>query len=500
MKKLTLLTLLSTLLSFPIFSQYNSQNKKLDAMIVKGMADWKIPGLAAVVVKDGEVVFQKTYGVKDMDSKQPVDKNTLFTMASTTKALIAISIGMLVDQGKLKWDDKVRTHLPAFELSDPYITADARVQDLLTHNLGIGNADLLWIVDSTSTEFVLDKFKLAKTAYPLRGGFNYQNIMYVIAGELIEAVSGDHWTTFVEENVFAPLEMTRSQTQSKGILEAGNYATPHFDDLQDGLVKVPYTFSDHIGAAGMMWSSIADISNYLQFLDNGGIYKGDTLLQSATFNYLFQPQTLIPSNQFYPTQQLTKPNWRSYGLAWFQHDYRGEKLDFHTGSIPGLIAIAGIIHEKNTAVYVFSNLDHAELRHAILYKVMDLYAFNDADRDWHEEVFDLYSGFRQATIDGLKKQTDSRIMDTKPSVPLADFEGKYTHEMLGSVTVKKITDGLEFNFNDYRISPASHWHYNTFMTDKHPKWRGRLLINFNMDASGKVNGLDAFGETFTKSN
>ena len=182
-----------------------------------------------------------------LTAKQKSMKTCSSLWCLPTKALIAISMGMLVDADKSKWDDKVRDHLLSFELSDSYVTADARVKDLLTHNLGIGNADLLWVIDSVSTEIILDKFSKAERVYPLRGGFTYQNIMYAIAGELIEAVSGTHWTEFVERNIFDPLEVTRSQTRSKSIPKAGNYATPHFDDLEDGIVKVGYTFSDQSG-------------------------------------------------------------------------------------------------------------------------------------------------------------------------------------------------------------------------------------------------------------
>ena len=251
----------------PIFAQQESA--KLDAMIQKGIKDWNIPGLAAIVVHKGDVVFQKSYGIKDIDSNDPVDENTLFNMGSTTKAVVALSIGMLVDEGKVKWDDKVRDYLPWFRLSDPYVTADARVKDLLIHNLGSGNADLLWLLDSISTRETLKKFELSERSYPLRGGFIYQNLMYVVAGELIEAVSGQHWTAFVKENVFDPLEMDRTQARASDIFKAGNYASPHHDDPEEGLVKVRHTLDDQIGAAGMIWSSAADISNYLKFLVNG---------------------------------------------------------------------------------------------------------------------------------------------------------------------------------------------------------------------------------------
>ena len=496
-----LLTLLLThllVLAAPVFAKDTSQSKKLNAMIEKGMKDWQIPGLSAVVVKDGKVVFKKTYGIKDIETKEPVDEDTLFSMASTTKALIAISLGILVDQGKVSWDDNVVDHLPSFKLSDSYITANARVKDLLTHNLGIGNADLLWVINDLTTAETIDKLKLAKKAYPLRGGFTYQNLMYAIAGELIESVSGQHWTAFVDNNILKPLDMTRTQTRAKDILQLGNYTTPHKTDFDEGIVKVGYTYSDQIGAAGMMWSSINDISHYLTFLVNDGTFKGNTLLQPETFQYLFKPHSLLTESGVYPTNALTKPKWNTYGLGWFQQDYRGNKLDFHTGSLAGLVAIAGIMHDKDVAVYVFANLDHAELRHAIMYKAIDLYAFNDNDRDWHKEVFKLYSGFTDQTKKVIKKRNEERVLKTNPSLALDQYSGDYQNEMLGTVKVNVLNDQLQIDFNNHLKFETQHWHFDTFITNKHPKWRRKLLINFQMDETGKIKELEAFGENFTK--
>jgi len=494
-----LITLLVTLLlGSTSFAQDTSKSNKLNAMIEEGMKEWQIPGLSAVVVKNGKVVFKKTYGIKDIETKEPVDGNTLFSMASTTKALIAISLGILVDQNKISWEDKVIKHLPSFKLSDPYITANARVIDLLTHNLGIGNADLLWVINNLSTAETIDRFKYAKKTYPLRGGFTYQNIMYAVAGELIESVSGENWTVFVENEILKPLEMTRTQTKSIDIKKAGNYTTPHFNDLDDGIVKVDYTFSDQIGAAGMVWSTINDVSNYLTFLVNDGVFKGDTIIKPATFQYLFKPHSILTKDDVYPTNKLTKPKWNTYGLGWFQQDYRGNKLDFHTGSLSGLVAIAGIIHDKDVAVYVFANLDHAELRHAIMYKAMDLYAFDDDSRDWHKEIFKLYSGFRENAKEAKTKRNEERLMETSPSLTIDQYTGSYQNEMLGIVNVSLVNGQLQIDFNNHLNYKMEHWHYDTFITNKDPKWRSEILINFNLNTSGKIEELEAFGEIFTK--
>ncbi|MDT0540161.1 serine hydrolase [Croceitalea sp. P059] len=493
--------LLSILFLFTLAMSQGQKNKnvaQLDAMIVQGMQDWKVPGLATIVVKDGEVVFQKTYGVKNLTTKEPVNENTLFNMASTTKAIVAIAMGMLVDEGKLDWDDKVVDHLPYFKLSDPYITANARVKDLFTHNLGIGNADVLWTLDSVSTKETIKKFQFAVKAYPLRGGFTYQNIMYAVAGEVIKEVSGQPWNEFVTERIFKPLGMNRTQAVASDIFKVGNFVTPYYDDSEEGIVEVDYGFSDQIGPAGMICSSANDISKYLTFLVNDGVHKSDTLVQPKTFKYLFEPKSFLGNTGTYPTNALTKPNWNTYAMGWFQQDYRGHKLDFHTGSLFGLVAIAGIVHEKDMAVYVFANLDHAELRHAILYKAIDLFAFEDDSRDWHNEVFNLYQGFKKSNLEFQEKKKKERILNTKTSLALIEYEGTYNNELIGSAKVKYNNGQLHIDFNDFVKYNLEHWHYDTFLTNKDSRFRQKMMIRFELNTDGKVQELDLFGDVFTK--
>ncbi|MBC32300.1 MAG: serine hydrolase [Muricauda sp.] len=472
--------------------------QQLDAMIQQGMEHWQIPGLAAVVVKNGEIVFQKTYGVKNLETKESVDEHTLFNMGSTTKAMVCMALGILVDQGKLNWTDRVRQHLPYFRLSDSYITEEARVQDLLTHNLGINGADLLWFIDHASTKETIERFAMAEKGYPVRGGYAYNNLMYAVAGEVIQAVSGQHWTDFVGEHLFKPIGMVDAVAKVSEVFGQGNYVTPYLDHIEDGMVQVDYNRSDQIGAAGMIWASASDVANYLKFLDNDGIVGQDTLLKKETFDYLFKPHAFVTDTGFYPTQQLTNPNWKTYGLGWFQHDYRGQKLDFHTGSITGLVAMAGLMRDKDVAVYVFANLDHAELRHAILYKAIDLFAFDDISRGWHKQISQLYGDFKSQNKMRLAKMKEERAKDTNTTLPLTAYEGSYHHTMLGEVSVKIDGDGLLLVFNDFLKLEGKHWHYDTFVSTKNNPYYLETLFQFHLNPQGEVAVLEAFGEHFLK--
>ncbi len=471
----------------------------LDAMILEGIDQWQIPGLVATVVHDGEVVFEKAYGVRNLQSGIRVDRQTLFNMGSTTKAVVCLALGILVDRGKLKWEDKVYEHLPEFQLSDPYIREEARVMDLLTHNLGIGEADLLWVIDSTSTTETLRRFAGTEKTSPIRGGFVYNNLMYAVAGEIIRSVSGKPWSQFVEEEIFRPLEMSHTVALASEMISRPNRATPYTNVPGEGILETPYNLSDQIGAAGMIYTCLEDVEHYLLMLEQGGLYKGQALVTPETFAFLFEPHTLIGKEAFYPTQQLTQPHWRSYGLGWFQHDYLGHKLDFHTGSIAGLVAIAGIMHDTNTAVYVMANMDHAELRHAILYKAMDLWALDAPDRDWHREVFALYDGLRQQAAQQEDTLVAQRQKSALPRLPVAAYAGTYLHPVYGQAQVVPTANGLDLIFNEFATFHLQHWQYDAFRSDTRNTFLSRLMVNFQIGADGAVSEFKTLGNTFVKS-
>ncbi|AKA35517.1 sulfatase-like hydrolase/transferase [Flagellimonas lutaonensis] len=330
------------------------------------------------------------------------------------------------------------------------------------------------------------------------GGYAYNNLMYAVAGEVIQAVSGQHWTDFVGEHLFKPIGMVDAVAKVSEVFGQGNYVTPYLDHIEDGMVQVDYNRSDQIGAAGMIWASASDVANYLKFLDNDGIVGQDTLLKKETFDYLFKPHAFVTDTGFYPTQQLTNPNWKTYGLGWFQHDYRGQKLDFHTGSITGLVAMAGLMRDKDVAVYVFANLDHAELRHAILYKAIDLFAFDDISRGWHKEISQLYGDFKSQNKMRLAKMKEERAKDTNTTLPLTAYEGSYHHTMLGEVSVKIDGDGLLLVFNDFLKLEGKHWHYDTFVSTKNNPYYLETLFQFHLNPQGEVAVLEAFGEHFLK--
>ncbi len=241
--------------------------KEFDAYIQKSQAEWRAPGMAVAVVKDGKVIFKKGFGVRELGKEDKVDTETLFSCASTTKAMTATCIGMLVDEGKLKWDDLVITHLPEYQLYDPAVTRELRVRDLLTHNSGVGNTDFLWGAMDIPTKEMLTRMRLVKPSYSLRSSFIYQNLFYVAAGQVIENVSGKPWEVFIQERIFTPLGMSRTVSKRKYIKD-NNQVRPHFE-VEKKIKAIDYTKDDEVGPAGSVWSSIDDMSKWMALYASG---------------------------------------------------------------------------------------------------------------------------------------------------------------------------------------------------------------------------------------
>ena len=433
-----------------------------DAYVQKAVKDWNIPGLAIMVVKNNEVVFKKTYGVKSLETNTPVTNETYFACASTTKAMTATAMGILVDQGKVSWDDPVIKYLPNFRLYEPYVTTQMRVRDLFLHNSGVGNTDYLWGMNILSGDEVIDRMELVKPSYSFRSSFIYQNIFYHIAGKVIEKVSGETWADFVTSHIFKPLGMNRTVPLLSRIQD-DNISQAHF--TIDGKVKrITRDTADRVGAAGSVYSTIDDISLWVKCMIDSSKYAGGRLVSPATWKTLLKPQTFVTEDGFYPTAQLTKPNFTTYALGWFQQDYKGQKLNFHTGSLAGEIAIHGQMPALKTGVYVFANLDHAEARHALMFKAMDMFAVG-GDTDWSTEFLKLYGGIKEKAKNAEKEQEAQRVLNTKPSLALDAYAGLYEDPLYGAINIANNNGVLQASNIKLGTGNLSHFNFDTFMIE-----------------------------------
>ena len=469
---------------------------QLDAYVARAVRDWQVPGLAIAVVKDDSVVFAKGYGLREMGRPGAVDGRTRFAIGSTTKAMTALALGLLVDEGRVRWDDPVITYLPGFRLADPYATRELTVRDLLTHRAGLGNADLLWMGADYGSDEILRRIGTLPLEYSMRSGFIYQNVMYAVAGEVVRAASGMPWDAFVRERIFTPLGMTGTELSLAAVEGKANVATPHAEI--DGAMRVIANRPvDPVAPAGSVWSSVDDMSKWMRFVLDSGRAGGKRLVSDSTFRQLLTPQTVAPLDM-YPTMTLVQPHFFTYGLGWFLHDYRGEAVAMHTGSIDGMSAIIGLLPDRRLGVYVLANSDHAELRHALMYRVFDLYAGTGGTppRDWSTELRTLYGERRDRGLAAQKERERRRATDTRPSLPLERYAGIYTDSTYGDVIVTARRDTLHLVFGSAFVGELSHWQYDQFRA----RWADERLdpsfVVFQPDGTGGITGVRALGITF----
>jgi len=498
MKK-TFVVLLLTLACYKMIAQDKTGqiSKRFDIYVQNALQLWKTPGLSVTVVKEGQVVFKQGYGVTELGKNDPFTTSTVSICASTTKAMTAVCMGMLVDEGKIKWTDKVSDVYPPFKLYDNYASSEITIEDLFTHNTGLGNADNLWVFDY-SVDSIIHQMRLIKPAYSFRSSFIYQNLMYLVAGEVIHKVSGKPWAAFIKERLFNPLGMQHSYPGFKQSAAEPSHITPHYM-YEDSIIKpIPLIDYRSVGAAGGVWSCADDISKWMLFLLDSAKVDGRPLLKPETYKEIFKPHSMVTESEFYPTARLTKPHFTTYGLGWFQEDYKGKALDFHTGSLDGAVAIVGLVPDDDFGIYVFANMDHTEIRHALMYKAIDLWLLNDDKDDWSKNLYKLYVNLDSTAKKEEQKMEAKRVLNTKPSLALKAYTGKYSNEIYGGAEVQPQGDSLLIKLPNNIKVDVGHWNYDTFMGKFEHDWWGKALVRFDLNADGTVKQFDISGIVYTK--
>lgn len=471
-------------------------SERLSAFVEEGIDLWHVPGMSVAVVTKDEVLYQRGFGSTGIDEGRPVDEHTLFAIASTTKAMVAAGLLMLADEGKLSLDDPIIEHIPELHFNDPSLTQQLSVRDLLAHRTGLPSTDYWFYLAGLPLDEQLLRLRTVQAEAPVRTRLIYQNTMFEIAGLLLERLSGQPWHHFLTERLWHPIGMLETYGTRGEIRSDQSHVRPHLY-LDDQLAVSEWDVSaDHADAAGSVWSSLHDMSLWAQFLLRGGVTgEGDRLISEESIEQMFEPHQLSAASDFYPTVELTKPNWRSYGLAWFQQDFQGRKIDFHTGSLAGLIAIIGLDRAGDKAVVVLGNRDHAEMRHAVLWEVMDK---SDVAlrRDWNQEVFDLYARLREEGDQKWQEALEKRLENTEPSLPPEVYVGSYRSATVGDLQIGW-TEGewtLETGLIDFEMT---HWHLDTFLAEYKP-WEMREFTTFNIGTDGTIVSLEFLGHTFER--
>jgi len=447
------------------------------------MATWEIPGLAIAVVKDGETVWARGFGVRHLGTGEPVDENTIFAIGSATKAFTAAVVGMLVQEGLLDWDDHATAYLPTFELSDPYVTRELTVRDLLTHRSGLNRGDQVWYATDLDREEILHRVRYQPPTSSFRSQFGYNNNMVLAAGQLAPALTGLTWDEFVRRRIFAPLGMERSVTSTIPLGHMDNVAQPHLE--VDGEVQpIPWRNIDNIGPAGSINSSVAEMASWIKLQLAGGIWKGQSLLDSALVREMHSPQTIVPLEGSWALMAPAS-HFLMYGMGWFLHDYRGQKIVQHGGNIDGMHALVALMPEEQLGLVILTNANPNYLTYALMLRVFDTF-LGDAETDWNAE---LHQRFREVEERSEARQRDveeARVSGTRPSLPMERYTGLYRHEMYGEVEVEMEEEHLTARRGPHFVGELEHWHFDTFRIHWRDRTMGTAFITFQLDARGQV--------------
>lgn len=465
----------------------------LDAYIRTALADWEIPGLAIAVVRNDSVLYARGFGERTLGTGEPVDENTLFAIASTTKAMTVAALGMLVDDSVIDWDDPVAKHLPSLQLGDAYVNRHLTIRDLLTHRTGLDRQDNTWIAAPFDRTEILRRARHLEQAEGFRTGYRYNNLMYMVAGQVVAAASGMPWETFIENRLFAPLGMTRSTPRTAVVERRENVASSH--TRVDGRVRaVPRRDYDALGPAGSVFSSAAEMAEWVRLHLARGVHDGLRLLDSATVEEMHTPQ-IVTGIDSVTRRMFPERDFSAYGLGWRLYDYRGRKMVEHTGNVNYTRTQVGMVPSEGIGVVVFANLSSSALQTALMHRVFDALLGLPA-RDWSAEYLALARRSRERGEERAAELEASRVEGTRPSLPLEAYAGTYSDSLYGDVRIEREGSGLVLRYAEpHYVADLEHWHHDTFRAVWRRPGFGRSFVTFTLDARARASAVDVAGFT-----
>ena len=464
-----------------------------DAFMEKAMRDFKVPGAAVAVVKDGKIILAKGYGYRDVDHKLPVTGKTVFPIASMTKSFTVSSLGVLVDQGKLEWDKPVREFLPGFRMYDPVATDQMTPRDLVTHRSGLPRHDFVWYTSHFTYKELVDRLRYLEPNESLRAKFQYNNLMFVTAGYLAGRVAGMPWEDLVRQRILGPLGMTGTYMSSAEARKSSEYALPYRKDWKTQEVhQIDFAAWGEIGPAGGINSNIDDMARYLLMHMNKGQIDGKQFLSANTASQMQTPQMVIQGTPAFP--ELGE---NSYGMGFFINTYRGHKQVSHGGNLDGFSSQLAFFPNEGIGVIVLTNMDGTPLRDFVPYYIFERLQGMDPV-DWDGRLLALQKKGEAQEMTAEKKGITGQHTGTHPSHDLAEYTGDFQNPGYGKISIHAVSKGgveglnaLEMTLNDIR-RPLEHFHYDTFRVPEDPLDSfEKLTVSFRTDPDGEIASLSA---------
>lgn len=469
--------------------------KVIDAVIQKALKDFDAPGVAVAVVRDEKVVYLKGAGVRQLGGDAPVTPDTLFAIASCSKAFTATAVAMLVDEGKAQWDDPVRKHLPSFRLSDPLADRDVTLRDLLCHRTGLARHDWLRKRAPWGPEETIRRLAHLKPSTSFRSTYEYNNLAFLSAGHALATLDKRPFADCLRQRLFEPLGMRGVMMSGADAEKAADRAAPHLKNVYGKVAVIPRYLQLADGAGGIN-ASARDLTGWLRFQLSPGVIDGKRLVAESALKETHTPQIVIRrEGQMATSHPDGVATQVSYGLGWFIHDHHGHEVHSHGGSIDGFRARCVLVPRARTGFVVLTNLGGWSLPEAVSNNLLDL-LLGAPPRDWNAHF--LAAGRRQEAQDADKKskRQATRRTGTKPSLELAAYTGSYQDPAYGEARVLLEGNSLRLHWSSLKL-PLEHFHFDTFSAED----RGVRLeseVVFRLGADGKVAGMGFLGQDFWK--
>lgn len=467
----------------PVFAKSPSVKLKgFNSFVNQLLQEWRVPGVAITLVKDGQVILARGYGLRDVKKNLPVTGQTLFAIGSCTKAFTATAVGVLVDRGKLKWDDPLRHHLKDFKLKDPVATRQMTAVDLMCHRSGLPRHDFAWYNAPASRRELYQRLAFLEPTEPFRYRFQYNNFMFMTAGILVEELTGKRWEDFISETLLSPLGMTRSNFSVIDSQAADDFSLP-YNIKNDNPMAVPFRNIDSIGPAGCINSCARDMARWLLLNLNRGKWKGKQMISENTLAFLHTPNMVTGS----PVSKEKEFLFTTYGLGWGIGSYRGAPVINHGGGIDGFVSLVSLLPRQNAGVVILTNCDSTGGY------VTGIIGRNLYDRilgrkpiDWNSKMRKRWEKAQEEEKKAREKKDTRRVKGTTPSHPLEDYCGVYDNPGYGSLQIKNGENRLMMVYNniDFKLD---HYHYDVFQASIPDE--DSYLVNFATDTKGMIHAV-----------
>ncbi|MBK5096249.1 MAG: serine hydrolase [Gemmatimonadetes bacterium] len=463
---------------------------RIDAGIETLLADWTTPGVAVAVVQNDSIVFARGYGVRTLGEPGPVGPETRFAVASNTKAFTAALLAQLQEEGKLSVDDRVIDHLPEFRMHDPWITQEIQIQDLMTHRSGLPTfgGDHLWIGQDLPRDEVVRRIRWLEPAGAFRASFHYQNLMYLVAGQVAAAAAGQNWDALMQERILGPLGMTGSSTTLAALAGIEDVASAH-EKVGGELMPVEYDDVRGVAPAAALNSNVLDMAQWMRANLNGGEVDGTRIFSERAARAMQSVQYPLGVSPW--AEANLGQRFSGYGFGWFIGEYRGRKVVTHSGGLTGMISLQTLLPEEGIGVVVLTNYAPSAPTRAITYTILDA-LLGEPERDWNSVYRGIVEQGEERTARTEAEFQASRIPDTTPSLDLEAYTGSYEDELSGPAEVRMEDGQLVFDYNPRHLGDLEHWNHDVFRVHwRHPIFdmEPMTFLQFSLGQDGAVESL-----------